>query len=60
LRLNQRKHRLNRDRGIDRASASVQHVEPRLRREWIGGDDEWLACLDRLRWSRRWSGGAGA
>ena len=45
LRLDQRQHRLDRDRRVDRAAAALQHLEAGLRRERIGGDDERLGAV---------------
>jgi len=53
LRLDQRKHRLHRDRCVDRAPAALQYVEARLRRERIGGDDKRLRCRRSRNRSRR-------
>ena len=40
LRLDQRQHRLDRDRRVDRASAALQHLDLRPRGQRVGGDDE--------------------
>ena len=40
MRLDQREHRLDRDRRVDRAAAAAQHVHPGLDRKRIGGGDE--------------------
>ncbi len=53
LRLDQRQHRLDRDRRVDCAAAALEDVEPGPRGERIGGDHEWSGVLGSARAGRR-------
>ncbi len=58
LRLHQRQHRLDGDRGVDGAAAAFEHFHAGPRRQRIGRDDEGMrGCRCGARYGRR---GAGA